>query len=166
MLAQHFYCTERLLRPGDVLYIPRGTPHFAETDADHVAMHATLALAHVGAAVTDLLDGACATGDGSNTTLAPGCVHWRRWRDSDALLRPTKEVASLFSLAADVRVGTEAPFSHGHEDIDGSIVRLLASQFQDAAVKGTNAPGQSGSQALVHLVNDARVGSMRCWFAL
>ena len=157
MLAQHFYCTERLLRPGDVLYIPRGTPHFAETDADHVAMHATLALAHAGAAVTDLLDGACATGGGSNTTLTPGCVHWRRWRDNNALLSPTKESAALHSLAADVRVGTQAPFSQNQEDIDDGIVRLLASQFQNAAVKGTHAPGQSERDTFVRLVNDARV---------
>ena len=59
-LEARYTCTERVLKPGDVLYIPRGVVHHARTNNDSMALHATLAIEHKGRTVADAIAHSCA----------------------------------------------------------------------------------------------------------
>jgi hypothetical protein len=125
MLAQYFECTERTLRPGDVMYIPRGVPHFAHTDKDHVAMHATLGLAHAGASVADLVDTTCAALS-LPASLVPSCKEWRKLRGQGPLQSSDAETLPLIALAADIRAASDSPLAQTQADVVVAHVRGLS----------------------------------------
>ena len=153
VLAQHFDCTERLLRPGDVLYLPRGVPHFAHTDNSSLSLHATLALAHQDVTFPELVEAACAASQGDAAAqLASLCGAWLpAWHQNASRGIFSPDAVPLMTLAADAR----KHFPNGILATDDDIWAWFS-----ALVRGAVGSGASPGDVLDDLKNaDAQKGA-------
>ena len=104
VLAQHFDCTDRLLRPGDVLYLPRGVPHIAHTSNSSLTLHVTLALAQQDATFPELVEAACAAIKGDMAAQLAACETWLpAWHQNVSRGVLSADAIPFVTLAADAR---------------------------------------------------------------
>ena len=113
-----------------MLYIPRGVPHVAHTDDGHVALHATVALAHRGATLSDLVEEECDRAQVDGGPWAKACSAWSQMRDQHTMVSPQSGLLRLFSLAADSRTASASPFEASSTDIVTQALEQIPRSYE------------------------------------
>ncbi|KAL1510934.1 hypothetical protein AB1Y20_005762 [Prymnesium parvum] len=139
-LLNDMSCEERLLGPGDTLYLPKGVVHVAETDAHESAAHLTISLPFKGRTYGDLLSHLVSAtfpeGDPArcshtlavsntieNLSKEPAGIGWRKaipvWLlkqcaphcEADAAAMRDQVLHLIYSSRAVMHLGEEMPFA-------------------------------------------------------
>lgn len=135
---------DTVLHPGDVLYLPRGTPHAAET-TDAASLHLTVGIRSV--TWFDVLQRVLADAADEprfRDALPPGYAD-----DPDGLaaaLQPVLKDAAAWLADRDATVVAEREVTRAHQsrapDLRGQLAHVLALDEVDADVAVTPRPGQ------------------------